>query len=87
MKVDTYNEDNGFVHTLFNILFFDEYLINRQFVISNHSVSMTLYSHYWLPQMIYFLPRTNFAGDSGGTQNITNVSKDNKAHGKIKMNE
>lgn len=34
---------------------------------------------------VSFLPRTNLAGDSGGTQNITNVRRDSKAQGKIKM--
>lgn len=34
---------------------------------------------------ISFLPRTNLAGDSGGTQNITNVRRDSKAQGKIKI--
>lgn len=34
---------------------------------------------------VSFLPRTNLAGDSGGTQNITNVRRDSKAQGKIKI--
>lgn len=32
-----------------------------------------------------YLPNWSFAGDSGGTQKITKVSKDNRAHGNIRI--